>query len=103
MPKAILYVESSPASPEREDEYNHWYSNTHVPEILALPGFTGAVRYKAAEPVADGTPAYIAVYDIDADDPQAVLSGMFAAMKAGKLTMSDCISPGAMRVYDALG
>lgn len=101
MPKAILYVESSPVSTDREDEYNDWYTNTHVPEILALPGFTGATRYKAA--AAEGQePAYVAIYEIDADDPQGVVNELMSTMRAGKLTMSDSIKPGTMRVYEAL-
>jgi len=33
MPKGIMFVPSQPASPDREDEYNTWYSKTHIPEV----------------------------------------------------------------------
>ena len=45
MPKAIMFVQSRPSSPDREDEYNDWYSRVHLPEILAIPGFTAARRH----------------------------------------------------------
>ena len=65
MPKGIMVVQSRPVSADREDEYNEWYSSVHIPEILAVPGFTAARRYKVIG--ADG-PVYVAVYDIEADD-----------------------------------
>jgi hypothetical protein len=33
---------TSPVDPAREDEYNDWYDNTHVPEICAVLGFVFA-------------------------------------------------------------
>lgn len=45
--KVILLVLSHPGSPEVADEYNDWYTNTHVPEGLAVPGYTCVTRYKA--------------------------------------------------------
>lgn len=91
MPKAILFVTSAPASPEREDEYNDWYTNVHIPDILALDGFVSATRYKTANPP-EGTPAYAAIYELDADDPAAAVAGIGAAVRDGKVRMSDAIS-----------
>ena len=49
-----------------------WYRDVHIPELLAVPGFLGARRFKihpddaaAADP---GRPQYLIVYDIEADD-----------------------------------
>ena len=47
MPKAIMLVQSKPWHPDREDEYNDWYSNTHIPEVCAVDGIVSARRYKA--------------------------------------------------------
>ncbi|MCW2929587.1 MAG: hypothetical protein JWM19_549 [Actinomycetia bacterium] len=44
MPKGIMVVQSRPVSADRGDEYNEWYSSMHIPEILAVPGFTAARR-----------------------------------------------------------
>ena len=49
MPKAIMFVQSRPSSPDREDEYNDWYTNTHLPEVLDIPGITAARRFKASD------------------------------------------------------
>ena len=33
MPKGIIYVETMPASPDREAEYHKWYNDTHLEQI----------------------------------------------------------------------
>ena len=47
--------------PEREEEFNRWYNEEHVPERLAIPGFRKARRFKAVE----GEPKYLALYELD--------------------------------------
>ena len=49
MPRALYIVNSRPSAPEREDEYNDWYTNTHLPEVLDIPGITAARRFKASD------------------------------------------------------
>ena len=87
MPKGILYVESRPVSPEREDDYNRWYDGTHLGEVLALPGFVGARRYKPTEP---GAP-YVALYEVDVDDLPGVMTTLSDAFASGRLQMSDAM------------
>ena len=53
--------------PAREDEYNDWYDNIHVPDILLTPGFVRARRYLNKE-FRDGRGKYMALYEIETDD-----------------------------------
>ncbi|OBI23620.1 MULTISPECIES: DUF4286 family protein [unclassified Mycobacterium] len=85
MAKGIMYVESRPSSPDREDEYNTWYDQIHIPELLTLTGIVAARRFR---PV-DGNGPYVAIYELEGDDLQAVLDNMIA--NAGQLTMSDAL------------
>jgi hypothetical protein len=85
MAKGIILVESYPSSPDREQEYNTWYDEVHLPELVALDGIVSARRLR---PV-DGTGPYVALYEIEGDVLQAVLDNMIA--NAGKLTMSDAL------------
>ena len=108
MPKAIMIVTSTFA-PGREDEYNDWYDNVHLPEVVALPGFVAATRYKVSDaqmvPGTDALP-YCAVYELDSDDLGATVAGLGAAAGAGKLHMSDAITQAAgsiMVVYEQRG
>jgi hypothetical protein len=85
MAKGLILVESRPSSPDREQEYNTWYDEVHLPELVALDGFVSARRLR---PV-DGDGPYIALYEIEGDSLQAVLDNMIA--NAGSLHMSDAL------------
>jgi hypothetical protein len=81
----MIYVETRPSSPDREQEYNTWYDEVHIPELLALDGFVSARRLR---PV-DGNGPNVALYEIEGDDLQAILDNMIA--NAGRLHMSDAL------------
>ncbi|MFF0081858.1 hypothetical protein ACFYR1_19395 [Streptomyces canus] len=83
----ILHVESRPASDEVLDEFNRWYEEVHLPEVVALDGFVSAVRYA---PTAAGG-RYITQYTIEGDPEQAV-KNVTAAAADGRLHMSDTMS-----------
>jgi hypothetical protein len=85
MAKGIILVESYPSSPDRDQEYNTWYDDVHLPELVALDGFVSARRLR---PV-DGKGPYVAIYEIEGDDLQAVLDNMIAS--AGQMHMSDAL------------
>ncbi|MCV7103751.1 DUF4286 family protein [Mycobacterium palustre] len=85
MAKGIMYVESRPSSPDREQEYNTWYDEVHIPELLALDGIVAARRLRPL----DGQGPYVAIYELEGDDLQAILDNMIA--NAGQLHMSDAL------------
>lgn len=74
MPAALLAVPTVCTDPAREKEFNDWYLYTHFHDILETPGLTQAHRYRNLnpQPAADeGT--FLALYEIDAQDPAAVV------------------------------
>ncbi len=85
MAKGIMLVESVPSSPDREDEYNTWYDEIHIPQLLTFDGIVAARRLR---PV-DGNGPYVAIYELEGDDLQAILDNMIA--NAGQLHMSDAL------------
>ena len=82
MAKGIMVVRSEPVDPAHEDEFNDWYDNTHIPEITAVPGFVSARRYKTHG--GSGGPAYLAIYEIEADDLRAPPKELHARQAAGQ-------------------
>jgi hypothetical protein len=84
--KTILHVETWPSSPDRADEYNRWYDEVHLPEVLALDGFVSARRYA---PVGDDGP-YITEFELEGD-PSAAIAAVVAAGTDGRLNMSDAL------------
>jgi hypothetical protein len=93
VPKAILVVHTEPATPEQDAAYNEWYDGIHVPDVVALPGFVAATRYKVSEtqmghPAGD-VPKYVAIYELEGDDLGAVLQGLGAGIGTGAVRMGD--------------
>ena len=70
MPKGIIYVETMPASPDREAEYHEWYNDTHLEQILSVEGIVSARRFAPT----DGNGPFIAIYELDCDDLDAAAS-----------------------------
>ena len=100
-----MLVMSQPVA-GREDEYNDWYQHVHLHEVVALPGFTSARRFRRARSlVAGDTYPYLAVYEIETDDIDAVLDGLRAAAENKDLNMSDALDTGHTRavVYEEFG
>jgi len=96
MSQAKMIVYSSPSSPDREDDYNKWYNEIHLPEVCAIPGILSAVRFRMSEEqMAPGVTVsdhqYMAIYEIDASDFQALLAELVARSRDGRFTMSDAI------------
>lgn len=60
MPRALLVVDIT-IDPAREDEFNRWYDDEHIPEKRAAPGFYSARRFKHfTDPH-----RYLAVYEVE--------------------------------------
>jgi hypothetical protein len=80
--RAIMVVFTGPTSPEEEDEYNDWYSNTHLDDVLKTPGFVRATRYKLfADQFEEAGPPpnrYLALYEIEAEDIRAAMDALVA-------------------------
>lgn len=73
MTKWIVLVEANCAEPAREEEFHEWYNQVHLPDMLETPGIVRAVRYENIEP-AEGQGKYMAAYEVEADDLQAVFA-----------------------------
>ena len=71
MTKYLLFAFSDCKDPARAQEYNDWYSNTHLPDMLQVPGMIQATRWEAAEPKEGMKRQYLALYEIETDDVEA--------------------------------
>lgn len=85
---------TNPSQPGREDEYNEWYNNTHVPQILALPGFVNATRFKLADKQTvpgKRSRRYVAVYELESDDIDATVASLISAVSDGTVEISEAL------------
>jgi hypothetical protein len=104
LPRAILVVHTEPVSADRVAEFNEWYDAVHIPEVLAkVPGFTGARRYLASPSGPFHPPQpYLAIYEIDAADPELVLRELQQAVADKALDQTTAINrtpPPSMTLY----
>ncbi len=84
MESGLLLVFSNPTSPGVVDEFNQWYSETHVHELLRVAGVVGATRYELDEDqMLPGDDAngrhFLAVYEIEAKDLKTVRDAVNAS------------------------
>ena len=68
MTRYLFFAFSDCKDPAREDEYNEWYSNMHVPDILEIPGVVKATRWASATDKPNQTRKYLALYELETDD-----------------------------------
>jgi hypothetical protein len=91
MPDYKFVVFSNPVE-GKDAEFNSWYDDVHLGEVVALPGFIGAKRFRV-HPNGGVQPAhgYLAIYEMSTTDPQAVLTNLTDAAASGALRMSDTL------------
>jgi hypothetical protein len=68
---AIVKADFAGGTAERENEFNEWYTNKHVPELCAHPGFHRAWRLMVTPDGNDLGPRrqqYWGVYEVDSPD-----------------------------------
>ena len=93
MPKTYFLVFSN-AVDGREDEYNKWYDEVHLPDVLAVDGVSAAQRF---EHVAIQSPdveapahGYLALYELDGD-PNAVFETFGERVTSGEMVLSEAL------------
>ena len=84
-----MLVVMSDAKEGGEDEFNAWYTNEHLADIVAMPGFRSAKRWRLRTlNMGAFSNKYLAIYDIDADDPEKAVDDMFALRDTPAMPLS---------------
>ena len=75
-----------------DEEFNRWYDEIHLPEVLTLPVFSGAERFRLADAqmFAGQRFRYLAIYEYRGTAAAALEALMGAA---GGFRMTDAMSP----------
>jgi hypothetical protein len=90
MPDNLHLVFSRPPAHISGQEYNRWYDR-HLGEILAVPGFAAARRYRLQTIKGDWTPSahqYLSAYEIDGH-PKDVMAELAKADAAGRMQLPE--------------
>ena len=59
------YVVLTSAKPGRLEEFEHWYDNQHLHDLMAVPEVKSAKRYRLNSQVADTVGAALLEFDGD--------------------------------------
>lgn len=80
----------------REEEFNDWYTNQHLQDVMRIPGVVSARRFErsAHQRDPDGTYdwRYLAVYNCETDDIEEVFRQLRARVGTDRMPMSDALA-----------
>ncbi len=97
MAKYALLVFTNPKE-SRDDEYNAWYDEVHLAEVLEVEGFVAARRYNAE--MVEGTTfdhRYLAIYEMESDlSPKSLYQRLLSA--GGGMKLSDALDLESARI-----
>ena len=97
-----VFVVLTNASTGRDDEFNEWYNNQHIPDVLKIPGFVAAQRFSIAGAQMDGAASpwrYLALYELDTDDLAGALKELAARVGTPAMVMSDSLDMKGIGAY----
>jgi hypothetical protein len=79
-----------------DSAFNRWYDEQHAPDVLAVPGFVGITRGLAVPQNGEPpTHRYMAIYEIESDDVDAVLAELMRRSGTELMPISDTLLPDA--------
>ena len=80
-----LSIVTADVDPDHEAEWDRWYTESHLPGVVAVPGYTSGARFRRLEHPAlesfNTGPKYLAIYECDNEEILPTL------------TPGDCIHP----------
>jgi hypothetical protein len=94
MTRYLFVVNSNPVE-GREQEYNDWYSNRHVADLLALPGVVSARRFVLGDSQLSDVPQpfkYLALYEVESDYLQDFIGQLRSRSGTQSLPLSTALS-----------
>jgi hypothetical protein len=102
--KYLLFAFSDCKDPAREKEYNDWYDNMHMPDMLQVPGFIKATRWMSADNKKNEIRKYLALYELESDNLDEFNAKMreqgMWTFKAGRFTELGVFDPDNVpRIY----
>lgn len=89
------FVVMTNATEGKEEEFNRWYNQQHIPDVLNVPGFVSGQRFHLADAQMGGPGSqaykYLALYEIETDDLAGTLKELRARSGTADIVASDAI------------
>ena len=91
-----LYMVKSNPVDGKDDEFNRWYTDVHLPEVLQIDGFESAQRFCLTEQqIQPQSRRYLAIYTINGDDIDGTLANL-RSMRS--FNMSDALDMSSIEI-----
>jgi hypothetical protein len=107
MAKNYKLIVFTNAAAGKDKEFNDWYQNTHLQQIVSIKSFKQAQRFRFNTNIVPGSAdpsRYLAVYDIETDDINASLKAMNDLAASGRMPLPDSMGqPIVGAVYEEFG
>jgi hypothetical protein len=82
-----------------EKDFNDWYTGRHLADIVAMPGFTAAQRFKLqSAPLGTCPTQYLAIYEMETDDPDGAIANMFSLRDTAAMPMTPAFDMASVNV-----
>ena len=99
-----LSIITAGGDPEHETEWDNWYTESHVPNLLKIPGYVMACRFRVLEHPAlagfNSAPKYLAIYGVENEDVLPTLRPGAAMHPAARAELDRWVSYGGIHARD---
>lgn len=96
----VLWVVLTNAVDGKDAEFNDWYDNRHLDDVVAVPGLISAQRYQITRQTGDtaATWAYLALYEVDPDNAAGIIAEVRSRAGGPSMPNPGYLAPGTMTV-----
>jgi hypothetical protein len=100
MARYLWLVFSNPIDGEA-DEYNRWYSEEHMLDVLSVDVVSAAQRFEFAASIDGPEPhqRFPAIYEIEANNPHEAMTAIDKARATGKMRGTTALDPNTLQWY----
>ncbi|QKT08817.1 hypothetical protein HUN08_17595 [Gordonia sp. X0973] len=87
-------VFTNPTTPEDEDEFNRWYDDQHIPDLLRILGIESAQRFRLTEQQRGAGPypyKYLCLYHCDATEPNVITNAIQERYNTAEMPISETL------------
>jgi hypothetical protein len=94
MQRYSLIVLTNPVE-GRDGEYNDWYTNIHLDDVLKIPGVIGAQRFRRSDTQRGSGPypwGYLAIYECETGDLPSIIRELKARGGTELMRMTDALA-----------
>lgn len=89
----------------REKEFNDWYDSQHLQDVINIPGFVSAQRFRAVDALGGELPRhqYYALYTLCTDDVEGSIVELMKRSGTAQMPLSEAMGPDvSFAIYEAI-